>query len=1382
MQQRNAIIYTPIIYIQGGYHVIRFIKPIMIFSFLSAHLVAQNVCPPRNLEVTPGVGTVTVSWENPGIYSGEFELSPQPANYHTGSVTQSGGFSQTSRIKSISQEVGWATFDISSLPANVEPITVDFNFHVYSTYYPYWSVTPVTSNPLNTVTGVLYQDIIQNASSSTDNYGNFTEEADYSVGDYTYPLTGPVFADIASAAASQDWFTIGIVDYDFSDSYFIFMDGWAQANPPSLTVTYGDGQRHIVPAIPNPGISADDIAAYKQGVENGTTEEIITQHTQVIVTDESRTEQDCLGAVGYYVFMDGDTLIYTSDHEITVQGTIGQEYCFFATAQYRIPDSTMILTPDSVMVIDSTSTPWDTSYNAIVDTTYNINWLSEWSTPSDTVCSSPVEFLLCPPIYFSSISTYSELTLDWIAPFLSGHAEYMGAWGGDWGTQWLPTEEVQQNVTKFDFGLAHILVLKEDSTTYALTNGWTVPFEEDYPQLNAEDNQGFVDIASGSNFNIGLRHDGTMLGWWDTEDGQSNPPDSVTDVTAIAAGYDHALALRSDSTVVAWGTNLSGQTDVPAGLNNVIQIDAGGNYSAALRADGTVVAWGENLSGQTSVPADLSDVVSISCGSYHMLVLKSDGSVLSWGQNAQGQTDVPNTLAPVEMIAAGGFHSAVVQTNGQLVAWGDNSANQTTITQTFDNIVYLACSEYSTAVIVDDQSGDCGTLNGYTIFANGDSIDFTTSTQYSITSLQWGEEVCYNIAGNYNEGVSAWSDTICTSLITPALCTTDTLVASSNYDAIELYWPNRQGELCGTFIGYCVYQDGIPIDTIPQIIYTISNAEYDSTYCYYVTTLYEEGESVTTDTVCISLVTPQFCLPDTIVVEPGDRQATVSWSEPLLFANNNVGASASSSRADQEPELLNKNNLDVEWETVQPVETPQRNVEDCGTLSGYIIYQDGDSIDFVASEGDLSYTASALDNGVEYCFSLSAVYEQGVSINADEVCVIPFAVHREHNTGVIEVTFTNEGNIGYTHWKNANDSLDVESYGLGFQYVQNNYLFEAGLMIGVGQDQISDCIRNDSGVEQDEDFVEIEDTYMYLHTPGSITDEEGSVMLDDSGADNPIGLRINQTSYADGSFEIRNGVIFHYTLVNESGADLTGLHAGLFFDWDLEDHLVNNLNYNSDYQMIYVQDVAEGPQHFAGTMLLNRGLGAHITGLHSTSADLYTYDNESKWSDMTGGVNDEPINNANVASYVGVGPIDIAAGDSVSFGIAALASSSIYELEYVASELQGFWDIHFPEVLGNVDEAVLPIAFAMHQNYPNPFNPVTSVRYDIPSTSEVTISVYSLLGQKVKTLTSNVHQPGFYSVQWNGTNDMGAAVSSGVYICKINAGPYTSINKMILMK
>jgi hypothetical protein len=76
----------------------------------------------------------------------------------------------------------------------------------------------------------------------------------------------------------------------------------------------------------------------------------------------------------------------------------------------------------------------------------------------------------------------------------------------------------------------------------------------------------------------------------------------------------------------------------------------------------------------------------------------------------------------------------------------------------------------------------------------------------------------------------------------------------------------------------------------------------------------------------------------------------------------------------------------------------------------------------------------------------------------------------------VQATITNEGNVGYTHWKNSNDSLGIDSIGLGFVYTGNNYLFEAGLMVGTSQNQISDCVRNETGWAQDEDFVEEEET------------------------------------------------------------------------------------------------------------------------------------------------------------------------------------------------------------------------------------------------------------------------------------------------------------------
>jgi hypothetical protein len=524
---------------------------------------------------------------------------------------------------------------------------------------------------------------------------------------------------------------------------------------------------------------------------------------------------------------------------------------------------------------------------------------------------------------------------------------------------------------------------------------------------------------------------------------------------------------------------------------------------------------------------------------------------------------------------------------------------------------------------------------------------------------------------------------------------------------------------------------------------------------------------------------------DSTSAEPGDNEVTVSWQEPYIFSRNRAN-SQTATRTNVTPlSITRKQEQGGNLEEIQlSIPSLRSRDENCGTFLGYTVYQDGDSIAFV-SDSSTSFIAAGLDNGMEYCFSVTALYNQGLSANTEEVCTIPFAVRRDHNTGIVQTSITNEGNIGFTDWAWIDDS--TMGNGLGFVFAGNNYLFESGLMIGTSQNQISDCIRNELG-GYEEDFVEVEGTYLHIDTTGDITHEEGLALLNDSGADNPLGIHIVQKSYADIQFETRNGILFHYTLVNENNTDLTGLYAGLFFDWDMDDstmgldYLLNSAYYNADHQMVYVQDQEASPSHFAGTMLLNVGLGANIDALYNDGDGVYQYSNVHKWAHMTGGINDESAFNADVSTYTGIGPVDIAAGDSISFGIAVLAASSVYELEYVAGELRNFWDTHFPEELGNDNEAILPDVFALHQNYPNPFNPVTSIRYDIPEAANVRVSVYSLLGQKVKTLVSGAHQPGFYAVQWNGTNDHGNPVASGMYICRIQADRFNAVKKLILMK
>lgn len=94
----------------------------------------------------------------------------------------------------------------------------------------------------------------------------------------------------------------------------------------------------------------------------------------------------------------------------------------------------------------------------------------------------------------------------------------------------------------------------------------------------------------------------------------------------------------------------------------------------------------------------------------------------------------------------------------------------------------------------------------------------------------------------------------------------------------------------------------------------------------------------------------------------------------------------------------------------------------------------------------------------------------------------------------------------------------------------------------------------------------------------------------------------------------------------------------------------------------------------------------------------------------------------------------------------------------------------------------IPSQFAVSQNYPNPFNPETTIHYQIPHSTTINAVVYSLLGQKVKTLKNGYIDAGFHSVVWDGTNDLNQNVPSGVYFIQIRTTEDMSTRKMTLLR
>ena len=95
---------------------------------------------------------------------------------------------------------------------------------------------------------------------------------------------------------------------------------------------------------------------------------------------------------------------------------------------------------------------------------------------------------------------------------------------------------------------------------------------------------------------------------------------------------------------------------------------------------------------------------------------------------------------------------------------------------------------------------------------------------------------------------------------------------------------------------------------------------------------------------------------------------------------------------------------------------------------------------------------------------------------------------------------------------------------------------------------------------------------------------------------------------------------------------------------------------------------------------------------------------------------------------------------------------------------------------------LVPKSYSLSQNYPNPFNPVTAVKYGLPASGEVNLAVYNVLGQRVRQLVSGYVEAGQHEVDWNGTDDNGQAVSTGVYLYRLDAGDYSQTKKMIFVK
>jgi hypothetical protein len=133
--------------------------------------------------------------------------------------------------------------------------------------------------------------------------------------------------------------------------------------------------------------------------------------------------------------------------------------------------------------------------------------------------------------------------------------------------------------------------------------------------------------------------------------------------------------------------------------------------------------------------------------------------------------------------------------------------------------------------------------------------------------------------------------------------------------------------------------------------------------------------------------------------------------------------------------------------------------------------------------------------------------------------------------------------------------------------------------------------------------------------------------------------------------------------------------------------------------------------------------------------------------------------NIQLRASLGEAVVGISRGSSVAIGSGFLVDSLVGR---ISTEV--------------INLGTTPRAYALMQNYPNPFNPITTIRYDVPRATEVSLKVYDMLGREIAVLAQGHLRAGYYQVQWK------ANVASGIYFYRLHTEEFVETKKMILLK
>jgi hypothetical protein len=300
--------------------------------------------------------------------------------------------------------------------------------------------------------------------------------------------------------------------------------------------------------------------------------------------------------------------------------------------------------------------------------------------------------------------------------------------------------------------------------------------------------------------------------------------------------------------------------------------------------------------------------------------------------------------------------------------------------------------------------------------------------------------------------------------------------------------------------------------------------------------------------------------------------------------------------------------------------------------------------------------------------------------------------------------------------------------------------------------------------------------------PGTKATMEATARFNDSAAESPIGLAVDQKAYAWANEPWNDFVILEYTIRNTTAQALNNLYAGFYLDWDIGDAQTNQAGWDNTDQVGYEWGPASAYYGIAAVLPATAKTYRAVKNPDFVWNNQFTDATKYQFLAETFQVlsSDEPHDWSQLLGY---GPYNLAAGQSVTVAFAILGGTDLNDLKINARAAR---NAYLTTAVEDSRTDPVPVQFSLAQNTPNPFSIRTAsaaeIRYSLAASGPVTLRIFNLLGQEVAVLVSGVQNTGSYTAQWNGRDRRGLAVPSGVYFYQLKTSNFTATRKLIVVE